>query len=119
MRLRLTSSLRTVASFAATLGILLQLAIAATHFHASDFGGPETVGRQSSVVALDDRSFPHADDGLCQICLGLAFGTSFLLPATTALDLLPDSAPAPSVFEAKSDGRALVAFRSRAPPTLL
>jgi hypothetical protein len=119
MRLRLTSGLRTVASFAATLGILLQLAIAATHFHASDFVGPEAVGRQSSTVAYDDRSLPHADEGLCQVCLGLASGTTFILPATPALAILPDSAPAQSVFEAKSGGRGFVAFRSRAPPTLL
>jgi hypothetical protein len=114
---RLTARLRKVAGFAAIFGILLQLALAATHQHASLFGAPHGLSSQKAFAALpDDGSAPASDESTCQICLGLAFGTAFILPAAIALDLLPATDAARAVVQRAPDARTHLAFQSRAPP---
>jgi hypothetical protein len=118
MRLgRLIARTRKVAAIAAMFSILLQLAIAATHHHADLFGATFALSGQTVTIALpDDGSAPPADESTCQICLGLAFGTAFILPTVLVLDLPPAADAASAVVQRAPDARTQLAFRSRAPP---
>lgn len=121
MRLgRLIARLRRTAAFAAIFGVLLQLTLAATHQHASWFGASDTLSGQKTFAALPDGgSAPPADESACQICLGLALGTAFILPAGLVLDLPPTADTTPALLQQAYDARSQLAFRSRAPPQSL
>lgn len=107
--------LRRPAAFAALFAVLLQLAVAATHHHASVVGGAPTLSGQQSFVTPPDSGPLPGQESDCPICLGLALGTTFILPPGIALDLLPTSDAAVGA-ERELEARALLAFRSRAPP---
>jgi hypothetical protein len=100
------------------LAILLQLAITATHHHAVFLGGAERIGGQQSVVAPQDGGSAPASDEGCEICLGLALGSTFVLPDGAPLDVLPP--PLPRHWSPLQDRERAVrlAFHSRAPPSL-
>jgi hypothetical protein len=117
MRLGLIPRLRRAASVAALFAILLQLAVAATHYHAVFLGGFDRIGSQQSVSAPQgDDSAPSGEE--CEICFDLALGSSFVLPDQAPVDLLPASLPVHRTAPQDRERTALLAFHSRAPPAL-
>jgi hypothetical protein len=118
MRLGLIPRLRKAASVTALFAILLQLAIAATHHHAVVLGGANQIGAQLSLTAPPDGGSAPASDELCEICLGLALGSSFVVPDAPSLDLAPAGPPVQLSAPESRARTVLLAFHSRAPPAL-
>jgi hypothetical protein len=116
--LRLRRPAATLAAFA----VLLQLAVAATHHHAERVPGePFASGSQhpsAFAKQVGHDEIPPADGGDCQICLGIALGALFLLPAAIQLGLLRLARDTFVWFSHAAAGRTL-AFQSRAPPCRL
>jgi hypothetical protein len=99
------------------LAILLQVAIAATHHHANVLAGLGGLATQKSFAAApQDGSGPLSDESTCEICLGLAFGSAFVLPDAIALDLAVASVPTQRTAPEDRERTTLLAFHSRAPP---